>query len=277
MADMTTANQAETIADLARKAVLPQSFMGADGRQYLIVPDGYQAKDITDPHGLKSRMPIYIQQTVEMHALDALIDYVNLYKTPNTLLFADMHANSISAAIDYHSPTGAAAQVAHVATMKLPFSEEWGTWTKVDGQLVDQLAFARFLEENHPDVVQPNAGELIDAARDLHAARNVRFTKVVRTDSDNENFVAEDETKLSSRSTGNSVELPREFTLSVPIYFGEPAIEMKAHLRWKVADDGMKLGTKLWRPEHVRQAEFRRIVVHAAENTGLKAMFGKRV
>lgn len=268
-------NEAETVADLARKAAILQSYKSADGREFLIVPTGYDAKDVTDAHGLKPRTPAYISQRVEMQALDALIDYVNIYKTGNTLLFADIHANSITALIDYHAKDGKAANVAHVATMKLPFAEEWVLWNKVDGQLVGQLEFARFLEENHPDVIAPNAGELIDAARDLHAARNIKFTKVVRTDSDNENFTAEDTTTLNSKSTGQGIELPREFTLSIPIYFGESPIEMKAHLRWKVGDDGMKLGTKLWRPEHIRQAEFKRIVVSAAEKTSLSAMFGK--
>lgn len=268
-------NEAETVADLARKAAILQSFKSTDGREFLIVPGGYEAKDVTDAHGLKPRTPAYISQRVEMQALDALIEYVNIYKTPDTLLFADIHANSITALIDYHGSDGKAANVAHVATMKLPFADEWSLWTKVDGTLVGQLEFARFLEENHPDVIEPNAAELIEAARDLHAARNIKFTKVVRTDSDNESFTAEDSTTLNSKSTGQSVELPREFTLSIPVYFGESAITMTAHLRWKVGDDGMKLGTKLWRPEHVRQAEFKRIVTAAAEQTSLAAMFGK--
>lgn len=270
-------NEAETVADLARKAATVQSVKTDDGRQFLIVPKDYDAKDVTDAHGLKPGLPKYISQRIELHALDALIEYVNIYKAPNTILLADLHANVIMALIDYHTPGagGAAANVAHVATMKLPHSDEWSIWNAADDKLVGQLEFARFLEENHPDVANPNAGELIDAARDLHANRNVKFTKVVRTDSDNENFVAEDTTTLQSNRTGGAVELPREFTLRIPIYFGESPIEMKAHLRWKVADDGMKLGIKLWRAEHVRQAEFKRIVTDAAERTSLKAIFGK--
>jgi uncharacterized protein YfdQ (DUF2303 family) len=268
-------NEAETVADLARKAAIVQNVTTADGRQYLIVPAGYEAKDVTDAHGLKPGVPKYISQRIDLHAVDALIEYVNIYKTANTILLADIHANVIMALIDYHSADGKAANVAHVATMTLPHSDEWNIWKAVDDKLVEQLAFARFLEENHPDVVQPNAGELIEAARDLHANRNVKFTKVVRTDSDNENFVAEDTTTLRSNKTGEGVELPREFMLRIPIYFGESPIDMKAHLRWKVGDDGMKLGIKLWRAEHVRQAEFKRIVTDAAERTSLRAIFGK--
>lgn len=268
-------NEAETVADLARKASVVQAVDGLDGRKYLIIPEGYSAKDVTDPHGLFPRTPAYISQKVQVQAVDSLIEYANRFKTPDSLLFADIMGNSISALIDYHKADGNAANVAHSVTMALPYSEEWKLWTGIDGKLVGQLEFARFLEENHPDIAEPNAAELIEVARDLHAARNIKFTKVVRTDSDNENFTASDETTLCSNRTGGSVELPRQFTLRIPVYFGESAIDMTAFLRWKVGDDGMTLGIKMWRPEHVRQAEFKRIVVDVAEKTSLTAVFGK--
>lgn len=272
--DATTANQAETIADLARKASVVQQVTGSDGRMYLIVPDGYAAKDVTDPHGLYPRKPSYIKQRVEVQTLDSLVEYVNAFKTADTKLFADMMGNSITAVIDYHHNDGKAENAAHIVTMALPYSEEWKLWTAIDDKLQGQLEFARFLEENHPDIAQPNAAELIEAARDLRAARNIKFTKVVRTDSDNESFSIDDQTTLGSNKSGESVELPRQFTLRIPVYFGEEAIDMTAFLRWKV-DDGMKLGIKMWRPEHVRQAMFKQIVTGAAERTALVAVYGK--
>ena len=267
-------NEAATIADLARKASVVQVIDGPDGRKFMIVPEGYDSKDITDPHGLYPRPPAYIKQLVEVQALDSLVEYVNAFKTPHTKLFADIMGNSITALIDYHQQDGKAANVAHAVTMKLPFSEEWKLWTGIDGKLQDQLSFARFLEENHPDIVAPNAAELIEKARDLHAARNIKFTKVVRTDSDNESFTIDDQTTLGSNRSGDKVELPRQFTLSIPVYFGESSIDMTAFLRWKV-EDGMHLGIKMWRPEHVRQAMFKAIVTDAAERTGLIAVYGK--
>lgn len=271
----TTGGDAATIADLARKASVVQSVTSMDGREHLIIPDGYSAKDVTDPHGLYPRPPAYIKQIVEVQTLDSLVEYVNAFKTPHTKLFADIMGNSITGLIDYHQEDGKAANVAHAVTMALQFSEEWKLWTGIDGKLMDQLSFARFLEENHPDIAAPNAAELIEVTRDLHANRNIKFTKVVRTDTDNENFTAEDTTSLGSRSGSGTVELPRQFTLRIPVYFGESAIDMTAFLRWKVGDDGMQLGIKMWRPEHVRQAMFKEIVALAAGRIDLIAVYGK--
>jgi uncharacterized protein YfdQ (DUF2303 family) len=270
-----TGGDAATIADLARKASVVQSVESADGRQHLIIPEGYTTKDVTDPHGLYPRTPAYIKQAVEVQALDSLIEYVNAFKTPHTKLFANINANSITGLIDYHQQDGKAANVAHSVTMELPFSEEWVTWMEIDGKLMDQLSFARFLEENHPDIAQPTAAELIEMARDLHAVRNVRFTKVVRTDSDNESFTVDDSTTLNSTRSSDKLELPRQFTLKIPVYFGERPIEMSAFLRWRVDQtEGMKLGIKMWRPEHVRQAMFKEIVLDAAGRTELVAVYG---
>lgn len=268
-------NEAETIAGLAVKAAGTQIIKAEDGREFLIVPNGFSSPEISDPHGLKLTTPRYIAQRIEVQTLDSLVEYVNSFKTPNTFLFADIMVDSITALLDYHGRDQKAANVAHRVTMGLPKSEEWNLWTSIDGKMMGQLEFARFLEENHPDIAQPNAAELIEMARDLHAARNVKFSKVVRTDSDNENFTAEDTTTLGSRSTGQSVELPRQFTVRIPVYFGEGTVDMSAFLRWKVGDEGMVLGIKLWRPEHVRQAMFKQIVVGAAERTGLTVVFGK--
>jgi uncharacterized protein YfdQ (DUF2303 family) len=270
-----TGGDAATIADLARKASIVQSVTSMDGREHLIIPDGYSAKDVTDPHGLYPRTPAYIKQAVEVQALDSLIEYVNAFKMSHTKLFADMMGNSITGLIDYHQQDGKAANVAHSVTMALPFSEEWKLWTGIDGRLMGQLEFARFLEENHPDIAAPNAAELIEVTRDLHANRNIKFTKVVRTDSDNENLIAEDTTSLGSRSGNGTIELPRQFTLRIPVYFGERAIDLTAFLRWKVGDEGMQLGIKMWRPEHVRQAVFKEIVLDAAGRTELVAVYGK--
>jgi uncharacterized protein YfdQ (DUF2303 family) len=269
-------NEAETVADLARKAAIVQNITTTDGRQFLIVPQGYEAKDVSDAHGLKPGLPKYVAQKVEVQTLDSLVEYLNAYKTAHTKLFANMQTNSIVGVIDYHHHDGKAENGAHVVTMSLPFSEEWKLWTAIDGKLNSQLEFARFLEENHPDVVAPNAAELIEIARDLHGSRNIKLTKVVRTASDNESFTLDDATTLQSRSNGNSIEIPRQFTLSIPIYFGERNIDMTAFLRWKLDEEkGMMLGIKLWRPEHVRQAMFKDIVTGAADRAGLIAVYGK--
>jgi uncharacterized protein YfdQ (DUF2303 family) len=267
---MNQATEADAVAALAAKANGAHVVKTDDGRAFLIVPPGFTHTEVSEAYGLKLTKPAYIKQAVKIETADSLADYVKRFKGPGTILFADISTNVIVALIDYHGQDKA-EHVAHRVKLELPFSEEWRLWTSISGQLQSQLDFARFLEENGADVRVPEAGELLEACRDLQAHRKVNFTKAVRTSSDNENFEFTEETEAKTRG---GIELPTRFILGIPVYFGEQDEEVHAFLRWKL-DDGLKLGIKLHRPEHIRQARFKLIVQAVAESTGCPAVYGK--
>lgn len=259
----------------------------ASGREYLILPDGFTAQDVSEPGRQLASTPVWIEQGLTLQTTNSLIHYVDRFKRPETSLFADIDANRIVAAIDYHAGPGRSRQlrqeatetveraerVAHKASLTLPFSVEWKVWTGIDGQLMSQLDFARFLEENGGDVEAPSGAELLEVCRDLQARRKVDFTKVVRTASDNESFEYSDDTQASTRK--GDIEIPTKFLLRLPVYFGGESVELYAFLRWRLDEGDLKLGIKLHRVESVRQAEFKRIVDQAASSSDVPAYFGK--
>lgn len=266
-------SETEAVAKLARESAHAHTVKTADGREFLIVPAGAAQSEISDEHQLKVTPPRYIKQSVTVQTSDSLVDYVNAYKGDHTLLFANIEANTIVAQIDYHAPAKA-SNAAHRASLVLPFSEEWGCWTAFSGKLKPQLEFARFIEENAAEIRAPVAAELLEVVRDLQAHRKVNFTKAVRTSSDNENFEFQDETKTTTRG---GIELPTQFKLGLPVYFGEPETELFAFLRWAIDADkgGLSLGIQLHRAEHVRQAVFKQIVLGVSDRTGCPAVFGR--
>jgi uncharacterized protein YfdQ (DUF2303 family) len=266
--------EAEAIATLALRSAGASTVKTGDGREFLVVPDKAVVREISDEHSLSVTAPRYIKQAVTLQTQDSLVEYCNRYKSNDTVLFADISANSILATVDYHTKQYA-AHVAHRAMLTLPFSEEWGLWTRMSGKLVPQLEFARFIEENGADIRAPDAAELLESVRDLQAHRRVNFTKAVRTSSENETFEYSDETKTSTTKGG--IELPTKFKLGIPVYFGEPDTEVFAFLRWAIDTDkgGLSLGIALHRAEHVRQAVFKQIVQGVSERTSCVAVFGK--
>lgn len=270
-------NTAETIADLARLGASAEVVASKDGREFLIVPDGMTTQSIPNEHGLKATMPAYLHQSVTLQAVDSLADYVNRFKGAETVLFADISSNAILAVLDFHTAAkdGTAPEVrraVHRANMVLPHSEEWKLWSTIDKQLKPQLEFARFIEENAADIIAPSGGDLLDAVRDLQARRKVNFVAAVRTASANENFEYTDDTE--ARTKGD-IELPTKFQLKVPVYFGEPPVELFAFLRWKLEEGKLLLGVALHRAEHVRQAVFKQIVLSVGERTSCPVVFGK--
>ncbi|MFC0633269.1 DUF2303 family protein [Brevundimonas balnearis] len=263
--------EAGVIAELAVRANGGEVVHGPNGRTFLVSAPGAVVKDITDPHGIVVDPPARIRQSVTLQTVDSLVDYVDRFKTKDTVLFADIRQSSIAALIDYHGP-GEAAHVDHKATMILPFSEEWKTWTAIDGKMMDQLTFARFLEENAVDVVAPSGADLLEVCRDLQAKRKVDFRKAVRTNTDNENFEYTDETTATAKSGG--VEVPSKFQLKVPVYFGGETVSLFAFLRWNLVETSLQLGVKLHRAEHVRQAVFKQIVTDAGARSERPVLFG---
>lgn len=270
--------EAEAVAKIAREAVAPASMVTShDGREFLVLPKEYSHHDVTPANKLKIHLPDHVRQSVNVQTADSLVDYINRYKSKNTMLFADISTDTILAAIDYHTAADGqqpeALHVAHRATLTLSKSIEWTEWNKISGHLWDQLQFARFIEENAADVRAPDGAELLECIRDLQAHRKVNFTKAVRTSSENENFEYSEETTAKTKQGG--IEIPTKFKLGIPVYFGESDVDLFAFLRWKLGDGSLTLGIQLHRPEHVRQAVFQAIVRGIAERTECTAVFGK--
>ncbi|MBD3817903.1 MAG: DUF2303 family protein [Brevundimonas diminuta] len=276
----THTTEAAAIAALGASAAAASVIAGADGRAWLIQPSGTTATEITDPHGMILTSPARVKQAVVVQTADSLVDYVDLYGQDETILFADIEASTIRGLIDYHGAALAelgtpsvAKHVDHRVTLTLPFSEEWRTWKAIDGKMLDQLSFARFLEENAVDIEAPSGADLLEVCRDLQAVRRVDFRKAVRTNTDNENFEYTDETE--TRTKNGSVEVPSKFQLRIPVYFGGQTVTLYAFLRWRLVETSLELGIQLHRAEHVRQAVFKEIVTDASSRTGKPALFGK--
>jgi uncharacterized protein YfdQ (DUF2303 family) len=267
--------EAEVVADLTRQAETPHVVSVMNGetpRLFLVRGRETEMQEVSDPHDLLPT-PARIRQDVILQTVDSLIEYVNAFARPGTTLFADISENRIVGALDYHCPEKP-ANVDHLARLTLPFSEEWKTWSKIDGKMLEQLEFARFLEENANDVIAPSGAELLEICRDIQAKRKVNFIKAVRTSSDNESFEYSDETQATTRK--GEIEIPTKFELEIPVYFDGRTIRFFAFLRWRMEEGiGLKLGVELHRAEHVRQAVFKEIVSNVRELTGCKAVYGR--
>jgi uncharacterized protein YfdQ (DUF2303 family) len=279
----TDKTEAGVIAELAVKAQATAAIVEtADGREFLFKPDGYSQQEVTLPDKIAPLPPHFVAQRVTLQAVDSLCDYLDRFKTDDTVLFADIDKDTIVGVIDYHKAqkgladgTKQAAFLKHTATLVLPKSEEWRIWTEADAKgLMEQLAFARFLEENGGDVVAPAGADLLEICRDLQAKRSVNFTKAVRTNSDNESFEYTDKTDLSDKG---GIEVPTRFELKLPVYFGEQTTQLFAYLRWAIDTEkgGLKIGVKLSRAEYVRQAWFKQIVTEVGSRTGCTVIYGK--
>lgn len=225
-----------------------------------------------------------ITQKVTVETQESLETYAKRYAGASSLILASIASNTIVAILDYHEARADQDGVVrplleiehqfggHVATLSLPFSLEWKEWTGVDGRMMPQLDFCKFLEECAEDIVTPDAATVIEACRDLQSLKRVDFRSVVREDSDNYRIEYHDEDTVTTRN--EAVIMPSEIVLDIPVYFGGDPVRVNALIRWHVKDGALSLGVKLRRAERIRQDTFKGIVEEIAADTGFPRVYG---
>jgi uncharacterized protein YfdQ (DUF2303 family) len=258
----------------------PVQFDAPEGRTFIALPlsdGGYKLEQITSPNKADVLMPKVVTQHVKMQTADSMGKYINRFKNSDTVLFADIASDTIVSVIDYHEAIDESDNMlsprlgVHRATMTLPKSLEWQTWTRASGQLMSHVAFATFLEENAVDVKSPVGADLLELCRDLQVAQNVNFGSSVRMGDLTQVNYQKDQDALSK----GSIALPQWIMLSIPVYFGEPSVAVMAFMRRQIDDGKLKLGIQLSRAENVRQDEFHRIVDWLSDEVeGLTTVYG---
>lgn len=225
-----------TVEGLAAKSVT------GGNTEFIVVPDGHSVKSLAEyKYNEHAAAPERIKGTVSVVDSVSFIEYHKLFSDPNTRIFADESGLSILAVLDYHGANGAevggARWGSHRLNLALTLSPEWDLWTKQNGQKMEQMAFAEFLEQNSRDIIEPAAASVIDTARELEGKTEANFGASSRTQS---GAYAITYTETTTAKAGNNkVEVPDKFKIRVPIFFGGDKVEVEALLRYRV--DGGKV------------------------------------
>ncbi|XBQ15821.1 MAG: DUF2303 family protein [Oceanicaulis sp.] len=259
---------------------------GEDGRQHVVVPEGFELRDVTDPH----RLPGFVRQRVTVDDRGSLIDYATRFKGAQSVLFADIDRGQVIARIDYHelSEAGAGALIAeageiipgrelggpahdaHVAVLQLRETEEFRAWSDFCGEFHEQMEFAYFLEENAADVADPDGASLLEIVKDLQTVADHQFKGKVNLDSGDVTLNFETETRQLQ-----PVQLPRKVFLEIPIYDGEPPAQLECALRWRAGGAGALLKLEMRRVARIKRAAFADIAEGVSAGCGLPVFFGR--
>lgn len=244
----------------------------ADGRQHVLIPDGYTLKDITDPNRLHPRP----RGMVTVDDRTSLVTYVKRHMTSDSMIFADYDAGTITARLDWHPHNQGATRFGqsgareHSAQLKILPSEEFTRWNAMAGKMHEQADFALFLEENASDIFNPEPAIMLELARDLEGTTGQSFKSRTRLSDGSHGFKFETENKIVSE-----VQAPEQFQLSIPVYHGEEPEVLTAKFRWRPSAQALMMGFVWHRVEYMRRARFTLIAAAAAEDTGLPWIAGR--
>jgi uncharacterized protein YfdQ (DUF2303 family) len=229
-----------------------------NGIPFAVIPADAKVEDLTkflyNQYGERPHRKV---ATVKVLDAASFIEYWTQFADDNSRAFADETKSTVLGVLDYHAAReGAPRWGDHRVQLMLRHSEEWKTWTGHNGQprKMTQMEFAEFIEDNTPDIVNPRAADMLEMARTLQAKADVDFSSAIRTNNGQVQLKYTENVK-GTYGAGN-VEIPEEFTISIPVYVGSPRVTIRARLRYRLNSGKIAIWYDLLRADAVERDAF---------------------
>lgn len=259
----------DTTAAAALGAALGDPKAVHDGaKPFAVVPEGFRLES------LESTLPAPVRAsgTVALRDAQCFIDFVQRYRSEATMLYGTVNPPAFKAVFNDHE-AGAPGWRDHVATYNCPLSVEWGVWSKADGKQMAQADFAKFIEDNAPDIATPPAADMIEISRTLEAKKKVNFASGVRLDNGQTEFTYEEE--IQGTASKGRLQIPQTFTIGVAVLEGGPKYAMNARLRYRIGDKGaLVLWYDLERPHKILEDAVREVREFIQSALGVRVFNG---
>ena len=193
------------------------------------------------------------------HDAASFTAYVAKHRTDDSLVVADREHHKIEAALDGHGDgDDLAGWHQHRAVFDVRATKPWLTWNRGSGQYMSQSDFASFIEDNLPDIVEPEGATILEVAKTLQIKNNVNFKSAVRLESGEQQFTYED--NHTARAGAGMVAIPTTFILGIEPFEGSEKYKVTARLRYRLSEGRLTLGYALVRPDRVQDDAFDTIV-----------------
>lgn len=246
------------------------------GGQVRILPEGFDVHRL-EPHRPTGKMVFTDPESVA--------SYVNIYKglDGRTIALCDRKAGLIKVLLNWHEDTVTEAgpdQSAiagklvanhgdHHAIFRPLYDDRFAAWNNLHHSMMKQVSFAEFLEDRALDITEPDSAEILEVARDLEVHRNATFKGGQKLQSGSYSFQAVEENRASTKT---SVEIPSHFKLRVPVFTGQPAIEVMVALRYRVTELGVCFKLVIHRRDEIIAEAFDGLRHEITHKTGLTMM-----
>lgn len=291
----STEPEARVVADLVKEHIHPQVIKVNDGlgeREVLILPTSLEAHSVKELLDEYRTAPERSKGTAELTELDSFVAHVNRFKNDQSALFADRDRErpALLAVIDYHD-RATPRFGEHRAHYAFPVSEEWKSWTKQDGQVMSQEAFALWLEDHLGTVIDPgsakdgakqflelfgvhfgSAQQLLELSRGLtvHVGAKVQNHQNLSSGEGRIGFAA-----AHTDEEGKPLRVPGAFLLGLQVFRGGALYQIPARLRYRVGGGGsIAWSYNLWRHADAFDVAIGDSCAKAQEETKLSLFYG---
>lgn len=268
-------NFVDQLLNLGRTSA-PITVLGNQKNPFAVIPNDFKIEDLEKFLDVPTRK----RGTFQFHDTASFIAYVNLHKGADTAIYATLKDSgqlqipTFAAVIDEYSKDTTAWR-GHKATYECRLSPEWKIWMDKNKKPGGQVDFAQFIEDNTPDIVRPEAAEMLEIAKSLEAKKAVSYKSGIKLENGDTQFQYTEETVGKAGGNG-TLEIPSEFVIAIPIVVNGPKIEMKARLRYRITEGVLQFWYDLERPHKIVEAAFKATWEQIEKETTIQVLHGQQ-
>lgn len=247
----------QAVIDTAKQSTEPQKL---DVGSYYVVALGNGSSKTIDLTGDEYKAaPSRKTGSTTVRDVPSLLAYYGKHADENTEVYADVEHHTVTAVLDAHTKDGARWGT-HRAVLSLRTTQAWRDWNTHSGKLLEQDAFAEFLEDHLVDLREPAAADMLEIAQSIQAATKVDFKSATRLSS-GQRQIEYVETVLAKAGAKGQLLIPETFTIGIKVFEGaELGDTVTARLRYRIEAERLRIGYKLQQPQDALNAAFADVV-----------------
>ena len=209
----------KTVVDIAREAL----------------GEGDEAKKVSFTIHEEAVLPVRMEskpRNHQLHTLDAVVAYLKKYGGKDTVVTIAADTGVVVGVLDEVAEKG--RELVHMTPKVHPLFAPWADLLNPDGRAVAVKKFADFIARHRRTIKTPSGREFAVALRQVKTAKEVEIQEGVGSGSVNGVMV-----KLTiEKGQTDSVDLPTEIALSVPLFVGGPLVHLDVDLTYEADEDG---------------------------------------
>lgn len=271
-----TALDAEAVGEPIAEALRAGAALAAPERVYrtaeepvqthFVAPDGYQVVTVDTDTEQWLDQPRRKTGQVEVRDAESFLAYFTKHATPAAEVYADEDNGRVVAVLNASSKEQA-EWGDHCLVLALKHTPAWLRWTRPDGKLLGQVAFAEHIEAGLPEIVEPDAAHMLELAQTFEATKGVDFESSQRLSSGERQFTYKETISAKAGQKGH-ITVPTQFVVALAPWRGGPAYRVTARFRYRISPEGLQLGYVLDRVEDVLEGAFADVCSEVAGGVG---------
>jgi uncharacterized protein YfdQ (DUF2303 family) len=251
----STNGEAQTIVDTALRSAEHHEL--EPGKFYVFnTPTGIADVDLTGPE--HTGIPPRKAGTTTVRDARSWTAYFNKHSNQASEVYSDSERLTVTAVLNAHSAKEP-SWGDHRLLLQLRTTDAWKQWTQNDGQLLDQEAFAEFLEDHLAELLEPSSADMLEIAQSLQANTKVDFQSGIRLGNGQRQFQFVETTTTKAGQKGQ-LTVPETFVIGLIPFEGSEGYRLTARLRYRITDRGLRMGYRLERPADVLRTAFGDVV-----------------